>query len=86
MLHRMSNGILRSTPHRVINRSGRARYSVPFFFDPDVSHTVRPLPGTGTPRFAPVHFGDFLRAELQAGYDAHTPKTGRPPASPCSAS
>ena len=71
MLHRMSNGKLRSTPHRVINRSGRERYSCPFFFDPDVAHTVAPLPGTGPARFAPIKFGDFLRGELQASYDAH---------------
>lgn len=71
MLHRLSNGRLRSTPHRVINRSGRERYSCPFFYDPDVASTVAPLPGIGPPRFEPVNFGDFLRAELQAGYDAH---------------
>jgi isopenicillin N synthase-like dioxygenase len=72
MLHRMSNGRLRSTPHRVINTSGRERYSVPFFFDPHVSTTIAPLPGTGTPRFDPLNFADFLRGELEASYDAHT--------------
>jgi isopenicillin N synthase-like dioxygenase len=71
MLHRLSNGRLLSTPHRVINTTGRARYSVPFFFDPHVSTTISPLPGTGTPRFAPMNFGDFLRSELEAAYDAH---------------
>lgn len=71
MLHRMSNGKLLSTPHRVINTSGRERYSVPFFFDPNVSTIVAPLPGTGTPKFDPLNFGDFLRAELGASYDAH---------------
>lgn len=71
MLHILSNGRLKSTPHRVINRSGRERYSVAFFYDPHVATTVAPLPGTGTPRLDPVHFGDFLRAELQAGYEAH---------------
>ena len=71
MLHRMSNGRLLSTPHRVINASGRERYSVPFFFDPHVSATVAPLPGTGTPKFEPLTFGDFLRGELEASYDAH---------------
>ncbi len=72
MLHRMSNGRLRSTPHRVINKTGRERYSVPFFYDPHVSTMVAPLPGTGTPKFAPLHYGDFLRSELQAGFTQHT--------------
>jgi len=75
MLHRMSNGRLRSTPHRVINRSGRERYSVPFFFDPHVSTTIAPLPGTGAPQFEPLNFGEFLRAELGAAYDHHKSET-----------
>lgn len=73
MLHRMSNGRLLSTPHRVINRSGRERYSVPFFFDPHVNTVIEPLPGTGEPEFAPLRFADFLRGELEAAYDAHKP-------------
>ncbi len=73
MLHRMSNGRLLSTPHRVINRSGRERYSVPFFFDPHVNTMIEPLPGTGEPRFEPLLFTDFLRGELEAAYDAHKP-------------
>ena len=75
MLHRWSNGRLRSTPHRVINRSGRERYSCPFFYDPDVSADIAPLACcTGPdnpPRFAAVNFGDFLRAELEAAYRRH---------------
>lgn len=71
MLHRMSNGRLLSTPHRVINATGRERYSVPFFYDPHVTATIAPLPGTGTPLFEPLTFGSFLRGELEAGYDAH---------------
>ncbi len=73
MLHRMSGGQLRSTPHRVINTSGRERYSCPFFYDPHVSATVTPLAGDTT-KFAPLNFGDFLRHELEASYDAHKPK------------
>ncbi len=71
MLHRMSNGKLLSTPHRVINATGRERYSVPFFFDPNVAATIAPLPGTGQARFEPLNFGSFLRHELEASYDAH---------------
>ncbi|WP_299725848.1 2OG-Fe(II) oxygenase family protein [uncultured Tateyamaria sp.] len=71
MLHRLSNGKLLSTPHRVINTTGRERYSVPFFFDPHVSADIAPLPGTGPARFEPLNFGAFLKSELEAGYDAH---------------
>lgn len=76
MLHRLSNGRLRSTPHRVINRSGRERYSCPFFYDPHVTATIAPLPGTGARSFPPLNFGDFLRQELEAGYEAHQDTDG----------
>ena len=79
MLHQWSNGILRATPHRVINRSGRERYSVPFFFDPNVGTVIGPLPSCTTAdnpaRFEPVVFGDYLRAELRAGYQRHSTST-----------
>ncbi len=75
MLHRWSNGILKSTPHRVINLSGRERYSCAFFFDPYVESVIAPLDecvdkAEGA-RFEPIHFGDFLRAELEAAYQQH---------------
>ena len=61
MFHRMTNGVLKSTPHQVINRSGKERYSCAFFFDPHVSFTVVPLPETGDPKFESLNFGEFLR-------------------------
>lgn len=71
MLNRLSNGRLLSTPHRVINRSGRERYSIPFFFDPYVETVIAPVAGTGPAKFEPIHFGQFLRGKLEAVYDAH---------------
>ncbi len=78
MLHRWSNGLLRSTPHRVINASGLARYSCPFFYDPHVRTNISPLASCvssdNPARFELINFGEFLRAELEAGY-AHHKKT-----------
>lgn len=45
MLDRLTGGYYRSTPHRVRNVSGNDRLSFPFFFDPDFSAAVPPLPG-----------------------------------------
>ena len=75
MLHQWSNGVLKSTPHRVVNLSGRERYSCAFFYDPYVDTVIEPLPeciNTGQQAmFEPVHFGEFLRAELEASYQQH---------------
>ena len=68
MLHRITNGLLKSTPHPVINRSGKERYSCPFFFDPHVSFTIVPLPETGDPNFEPLNFGVFLKHKLGSAY------------------
>lgn len=76
MLSRWTNGRLKSTPHRVMNRGGGERYSVPFFYDPHVRTEIAPLPcctgPANPPRFPPILFENFLRLELGATYDAHT--------------
>ena len=43
MLDRLTGGLYRSTPHRVLNTSGRSRLSFPFFFDPAWNADVRPI-------------------------------------------
>lgn len=46
MLERMTGGLYRSTPHRVVrNTSGRDRLSIPLFFDPNFRARLRPIEG-----------------------------------------
>jgi len=76
MLQRWSNGLFISTPHRVINKSGHERYSCPFFYEPNVKTKVSPLHSCITaknPRkFQSIVYGEFLRSELQSGYERHS--------------
>ncbi|MBD2446497.1 isopenicillin N synthase family oxygenase [Nostoc sp. FACHB-152] len=43
MLDRMTQGLYRSTPHRVLNSSTSHRLSFPFFFDPNFNVEVKPI-------------------------------------------
>lgn len=65
---RWTNGRFQATPHRVINTSGRERYSMPFFFDPNWDALIEALPGTvpagEAPRFAPVLAGPYLQSRF----------------------
>ena len=49
MMKRLTNHVLPSTPHRVVNppaaRSDEARFSIPFFMHPNPDFLIRTLPG-----------------------------------------
>lgn len=46
MLQMWTSGKYKSSLHRVINKSGTDRYSVPYFFDGNIECVLRPLDGT----------------------------------------
>jgi isopenicillin N synthase-like dioxygenase len=44
MLERLTSGRYASALHRVVNRSGQSRISMPFFFDPGFDAVLQPIP------------------------------------------
>jgi len=58
-----TNGRFSATPHRVINRGGCDRYSIPLFVNPDSSAMIEPLLPGETSDFAPFRYGTYQRDE-----------------------
>lgn len=71
-LMRWSNDVYRSTPHRVVNRSGRERYSIAYFADPNADAEIACLPTClplgEAPRYAPTTGAAYLTERLNATY------------------
>ena len=73
MLQRLTNGRLRSTPHRVVNpqpdRASNARYSMPFFLHFRSDFLIEALPGTVAegeqPKWPPITADDYLQERLR---------------------
>lgn len=80
ILSRWTNGRLASTPHRVINLSGKDRYSQPFFFDPSMECVVSPLEeclaAGEEARYPPVRYGDYLMERIDKNYDYRKDERG----------
>lgn len=69
LLARWSNDRFRSTLHRVINTSGRERYSIATFYDPDYGALVDPV-DLGIPAseaaYPAVAAGDYILGRIDA--------------------
>ena len=68
-LMRWTNDVYVSTPHRVVNRSPRERYSIAFFYDPNPDALVAAIDscvGVGSAKYAPIFAADYLKFRLDA--------------------
>ncbi len=72
-LMRWSNDVYVSTPHRVVNRAGRERYSVAFFGDPNADALLACMPSCSwpgnPPRYEPpITYAQLLQEKYEATY------------------
>jgi isopenicillin N synthase-like dioxygenase len=71
LLERWTNGKLRSIPHRVVNSSGRERYSLVVAVDPDFETPIDPAiacaPGE-TPKFPVTSCGDYVLSRFDQSF------------------
>jgi isopenicillin N synthase-like dioxygenase len=72
MLMQWTNDQWVSTPHRVINTTGRERYSIPFFFDPTyhtVVECIESCQSADSPaKYPPITWGDYLKRRFDETY------------------
>jgi isopenicillin N synthase-like dioxygenase len=63
-MRRWTNDRFLATPHRVINRSGRDRYAIPFFMDCSYDWRMECLPTCqgpdNPPRYEPITYPDYI--------------------------
>ena len=80
MLARWTNDVFRATPHRVLNKSGKERYTIPFFFGTNYDTLIECLPPCCGPerpaRYPPIQAGEYLAKRLNAVYGS-LPGAGR---------
>jgi len=73
LLQMMTKNYFIATPHRVLNTSGRTRYSSAFFYSPDLNTRLNPLPLSRS-YLEKVHHSDYHR---EAGFMASKEELGR---------
>lgn len=83
MMQRWTNDLFVSTPHRVINTTGQARYSLPFFFGANYDAIVEPLAccvgPDNPPRYPPTKCGYWTETMHTLAYVYRAHERGRIP-------
>ena len=83
MMKRWSNDRFLSTPHGVLNDTGTDRYSIAFFYSPNVDSVIECLPSCvgpdNPPRYEPAVYRDLVLAFYNANY-FHRAGYGKAPA------
>ncbi len=72
IMKRWSNDRFLSTPHGVVNDSGRDRYSIAFFYSPNVASAIECLPSctsdTNPARYPRAIYRDLILEFYNANY------------------
>ncbi|KAL4812481.1 hypothetical protein BDW67DRAFT_178717 [Aspergillus spinulosporus] len=72
LMMRMANDRYKSNIHRVINKSGRERYSIPFFFSGNPDHVCKCLPNCckagEQPKYPPITVEEMVRGAYKQSY------------------
>lgn len=72
MMMQWTNDRYLSTLHRVINKSGKERFSVPFFFSGNPEYTIRCLPGCEDvqegAKYPPITVGEWMAGRYADTY------------------
>ncbi len=72
LLERWTGGRLPSTLHRVLNSSGKERFSIPIFCDPDSDAWIDPEDFSASPKQSappPVRAGDYISSKNRSNFD-----------------
>ena len=77
LMMRWTNDMYMSNLHRVINKTGKERYSVPFFFSGNPDYVVKCLPsceGTNGAKYPPVSVEEWIAGRYADTYGSQDSK------------